>query len=299
MNDEHFEKLREGIFQELLKANSHFNVFWQLYAAPEHVARIRNVYLTFFVYALAAHQDRFCISISNLTKWNHQTSNFPRMLNYIKSSKNISKRILFGEIDNMIAILDSHEDLIGRIQVARDQYIAHNQTRKKHLGIHTTYKHEEGEKLLKDLKNILNTVSGKYDGNIYSLDVSPGLNITDMLKDLTEYRKERINRRRVKMVTSEEEVLKRFLANYENAILLIPVELREEFCNKIIRREEIKAYAPLVSRAIEFQSEIVKSFIQSIISLRFNIDRFGRRLILGGVKPEQVYAELLRGIFNT
>ena len=50
------------------------------------------------------------------------------------------------------------------------------------------------------------------------------------------------------MTTSADEVLKKFLANCERAILLIPEKLRREFRNKIILREEAEAYANLAFR---------------------------------------------------
>lgn len=101
------------------------------------------------------------------------------------------------------------------------------------------------------------------------------------------------------MATSEEEILKKLLANYENAILLIPENLRKEFRNKIIRPEKLKAYAPYISKIIEFQLESEeKSSIENQIAAQLGIKDFGRRLMLSGIRPEQVHAELMRGIFD-
>jgi len=188
-----FEKLRRGIFKELLKANLHFDIFWKLRTAPREVSNIRNVYLTFFVYTMWAHHDRFCIAIYNVTKHDSNTSNFPRLLNYVKSSATLSKVFLSDQIDNIFDTLSRHDDLIRRITIARNRYIAHNQLEKRHLGITLKYKYEEGRNLLGDLTKMFNTLSRQYDRQSFYFDIIPHLNIEDMLNDLTKYRQFQLN----------------------------------------------------------------------------------------------------------
>lgn len=192
MKDNVFERLREGIRKELLNANQHFKIYWALFAAPKEIADTRNTYLTYFYYAMGAHSNCLCLSICNVTNYDRQTSNLPRLLNYISSSKTLRK--LFGiiEINDMKKTLASHKDLISRMETARNQYIAHNQLNKKHLGININYTHEEGEKLLRDLINIFNTLSAKYDANVFSFDPSPKLNVEQLLSDLTEHKQQKI-----------------------------------------------------------------------------------------------------------
>jgi hypothetical protein len=193
MKDAIFEKLREGIFQELLKANLHFDIFWKLRTARKEVADIRNVYLTFFVYTMRAHNDCFCIAINNVTKYDSKTSNFPRLLCYIKNSSVLSEVFSSDQIDNMFDTLHRHDDLIERIKVARNQYIAHNQLKKNHLGITLKYKYEEGKTLLEDLAKMFNALSRQYDRQGFYFDIIPHLNIEDMLNDLTKYRQSQLN----------------------------------------------------------------------------------------------------------
>jgi hypothetical protein len=105
------------------------------------------------------------------------------------------------EIKDMETTIKSHKSLIKRIAIIRNQYIAHNQLTRKHLAEETTYKYEEGKRLLIDLNNILEKVSRKYDQNIYLTDssgllgVSPSLNVEDMLRNLKSYRNEQIKKR--------------------------------------------------------------------------------------------------------
>ena len=201
-DDKRFEKIREGLYQELLKANLHFKIFWAVYTAPKDIANIRNVYLTFFVSTMRSHNDRFCLAVHNAVKSDKNAANFTKLFNYIKSNKNLQKIFDLKEIEEMEATIQSHSSLIKRIATARNQYIAHNQLTKKHLAEETTYKYEEGKGLLINLNNILQKVSRKYDNSGYwhdeenLLDVSPGLNVEDMLRHLTEYRNERIKKRR-------------------------------------------------------------------------------------------------------
>ncbi len=202
MKDERFEKIREGIYQELLKANLHFKTYWEIYAAPKDIAKIRNVYLTFFVLTMRSHNDRFCIAVHNITKPATDTANFTKLFNYIKSNKNLKIIFNLKEIKEWEETIKSHTSLIERIAIIRNQYVAHNQLTKKHLNEETTYKYEEGEKLLIDLNNILNKVSYKYDHSRYSKDetklfhVSPSLNVEDMLRNLTEHRNDRTKKAR-------------------------------------------------------------------------------------------------------
>lgn len=201
-NDKRFEKIREGLYQELLTANMHFKIFWSLYTAPKDIANIRNVYLTFFVLTMRSHNDRFCIAVHNAVKPDKDTANFTKLFNYIRNNKGISKIFDLKEIGKMEAIIKSHRGLIDRIKVIRDQYIAHNQLDKKHLEGEATYTYGEGKKLLEDLNKILEDLSRKYDGRLYwtdntgLLDVSPSLNVEDVLRHLTEYRNDQRKRSR-------------------------------------------------------------------------------------------------------
>ncbi len=94
----------------------------------------------------------------------------------------------------MEATIKSHTSLIRRIAIVRNQYVAHNQLTKKHFAEETTYKYEEGKRLLLDLNDILQKLSRKYDRSGFwrdkenLLDANPGLNVEDMLRDLTQYR---------------------------------------------------------------------------------------------------------------
>lgn len=199
--DERFEKIKSSVYQELLRANLHFTNFWKLYSAPKDIEKIRNVYLTFFVLTMRSHNDRFCISLHNVVKPDKDTGNFTKLFNYIKSNKHMHKIYDLRDIEKMQEKIESHTSLIERIGTIRDQYIAHNQLDTKHLTEPLTYEYPEGKALLIDLNKILQEISRKYDGLVYwhdddgLLEIKPSLNVEDMLKHLTEHRKDDINSR--------------------------------------------------------------------------------------------------------
>jgi len=155
-----------------------------------------NVYRTFFYYTLWSNNDRFCLGIYNVVKPEPDTANFTKLFNYIKSNKGLLTIFDLKEIEKMEATIQSYESLINRIKVIRDQYIAHSQLKKEHLEGEATYTYEEGKQLLKELNKIINRLSLKYDNSRHTFEVSPSLNLQDMLRNLTAYRHDQIKRRR-------------------------------------------------------------------------------------------------------
>jgi hypothetical protein len=99
----------------------------------------------------------------------------------------------------MFDILSEHKGIISKIQIARNQYIAHNQLTKRDLVLPPTYTYDEGAKLLKALQKMFNSLSGQYDKNVFSFDVSPKLNTTQILIDLNEYRQSQLAKLRKAM----------------------------------------------------------------------------------------------------
>ena len=194
MKDEKFEKLRQGIQQQLLKANQHFKICWGISLASEDIARAIDIHSAFFYYTMWSNNESFCLTTFNVLKPDDKTANFTKLFNHIRNSKNLLTVFDLKEIEGMKTTIKSHESLIKRIKVIRDQYIAHNQLKKKHLEGETTYTYEEGKKLLEDLNNILNTLSHKYDRSIFSWDTSPRLNVEYVLRSLTERYEDQINR---------------------------------------------------------------------------------------------------------
>ena len=89
--DEKFEALREGIKEELMRVNAHFNILTKFQDAPNELTNIMNAdkYLNFFYYTKQGHFKLFCICLCNVTKYDKQTSNIPYLLCHIKKHQNL------------------------------------------------------------------------------------------------------------------------------------------------------------------------------------------------------------------
>ena len=193
IKDKRFEKIREGIYQELLKANHSFKIFWSIRNAPDDIAKATRVHITFFFFTMWANNDRFCLAISNVLEHDKNTYNFYKLFNYVRSNPELSTLFSEKEVCKMRKTIASYENLTERLRTFRDKYIAHKEIIPKHLDEKPSYKYGEGKRLLIDLNNILEEVSRKYNHNLYwtnnngLLDVSPSLNVEYVLRSLTEH----------------------------------------------------------------------------------------------------------------
>ncbi len=182
MSDKRFEILRQGIMDQLLKANQHFKISWRISSASENIARAKDIHSAFFYYTMWSNNESFCLATYNVLKPDNDTANFSKLFNYIRSNKDLHTTFDLKEIDAMENKIRSYENLIMRLKVIRDQYIAHNQLNKKHLQGETTYTFEEGKMLLNDLNEILNNLSYKYDHSHGKDDCDRERRLRDALK---------------------------------------------------------------------------------------------------------------------
>ena len=189
VKDVHFEKLRKGIRQELLSANEHFNIISGFLNAPNAVTAIMRKYQTFFHYTQWAHIKLLCISLYNVTKHNEQTSNILRLLCYIRFHKTLSKIYPIDDIDAIENKLKSHATFLESIYLLRDQYYAHNQLNSRKIEITLGDICNGCQILLPDLIGIYKSLSLKYDRTTFIFPTVPSVNITELLTDLTEYKK--------------------------------------------------------------------------------------------------------------
>lgn len=183
MKDKHFEELRESIHKELMWANQNFEIFNQLFQEMERYFSLPYKYKSFFGASMKAHYDAFVISVYNVTKKDKQTGNIVKLFNYIDSAKLI-QYFDSNEIKQMKEKLDSVMDTIGKLHIAREQYIGHNQLIKRHSStVHTI---DDCIKLLNVLNDILINLSLKYDGKIIVMPTNYDYAISDIFQDLIQ-----------------------------------------------------------------------------------------------------------------
>jgi len=100
------------------------------------------------------------------------------------------------------------------------------------------------------------------------------------------------------MAFQETDVLEILKSNYQRATALMPAELSREFQRKVIRPGDLKDYASAISVATQLRDETSMLKIQNWMVDHFNKGGFGKKLAARGINPNQVYEQLLKGIYD-
>ena len=100
------------------------------------------------------------------------------------------------------------------------------------------------------------------------------------------------------MAIQDTEILKVLETNYRLAIAQMPPDLAKEFQSKVIRPDELKAYASSITVAIQFGDETSMQRIQNWMIDHFNKHKFGKKLADKGLDPIRIYEQLLKGIYD-
>jgi hypothetical protein len=182
--------IRNSIYNELLKANLHFQIYWQLEDIPEELAKTQKRYLTFFLFSKLAHLQSFCLAIYNATKDLEDTGNIPKLIRLIETDCACD----MGKVKEKYY---SHLPLIEKIQNARTKFIAHDLIKKGRKPIiikdvlkmiEIPCKQEEGSKLLSDLEDVFDSLNQHCEkGHHYAFKVTPSPNTIELLNVLYEY----------------------------------------------------------------------------------------------------------------
>ncbi len=190
VKDKHFEKLREGILEELLSATIYYRIVSEFLDAPKTIRAImdKHGYNVFFFYTQWAHIKLLCISLYNVTKHNEQTSNIPRLLCYIRFHRTLSKKYTVNDLNAIENKLKSHSTFLEKVYDLRDKSYAHNQLNKGKIKITLGEMRDGCQLLLPDLQGVYNALSTGYDGKSVLFKAMPSINITKLLTDLTEYK---------------------------------------------------------------------------------------------------------------
>ena len=190
VKDKHFERLQKGILEELLYAIIHLNIIAGFLDAPKPIKAIMDSYdyNVFFLYTEWAHIKLLCISLYNVTKHYHNTSNIPRLLRYISSHKTLSKQYPANDINALERKLKSHSTFLKKVYDLRNKVYAHNQLNRGKIDILLGELRDGCRLLLPDLQGIYNNLSIGYDRSRFVFQIPSGINIAKLLTDLTEYK---------------------------------------------------------------------------------------------------------------
>jgi hypothetical protein len=100
------------------------------------------------------------------------------------------------------------------------------------------------------------------------------------------------------MAVREAEIVAKLNANYEAALTMIPVDMRDEFRRKILRPADFAAYAKPILVAMQFKDVAAEVRVENWIAERFQKGSFGPKLIAAKADPTKIYERLLEGIFK-
>jgi hypothetical protein len=94
------------------------------------------------------------------------------------------------------------------------------------------------------------------------------------------------------------DILKILKENYRQAVELLPPDLAAEFQRKVIREEDLKAYASSILVTIQLGNQTGMLRIQNWVADDFQRGGFAKKVVAKGLNPAQIYELLLKGIYD-
>ena len=155
-NSSEFEDLLNRLRQQLLDAQTHFDIWETLYYRTEAEAKALNAYRGFFMPTIDAHVTRFYIKISNVVDSGVEAPSFRRLFRSIKRDSTLAPGL---DIATLRRRLGKHSGLLKKIAVFRNKRAAHWDTESEAKPA----PREPTRDLLKDLQDIWNEVSKAHD----------------------------------------------------------------------------------------------------------------------------------------
>jgi hypothetical protein len=96
---------------------------------------------------------------------------------------------------------------------------------------------------------------------------------------------------------SVEQIVKIMRSNYEPLVKSLPPELQEEFRTRVLPLKELEELAPFIRTSTEFEGRAATGLTQRKIGRKVAVMAFNKKLIAAGVRPDDMYGELLKGCF--
>jgi len=94
-----------------------------------------------------------------------------------------------------------------------------------------------------------------------------------------------------------EEIVQRIRANYEPVVKSLPPELQEEFRTRVLPLKEVEDLAPYIRTTTEFEGRAATGQTQRKIGRKVAVMAFNKKLIAAGIRPDDIYGNLLKGCF--
>jgi hypothetical protein len=180
-----FESLLEDARQQLLFAQSYFDIWEQLWPTKQTLDAI-NYYKRFFMPTRIAISDQFFIRVYELCSNSPSAPSFYRLLGMVNKYKQLAPNLDGRSIRKQIK---KHKNLLKRIEVYRNKRAAHFDTQE------TEIEHVmlgESRTLLQELEDIFNKVQGEHKNATWEFQL---LEHNDTLRLLNQLKKKYTEKR--------------------------------------------------------------------------------------------------------
>ncbi|MBN1862405.1 MAG: hypothetical protein JW790_02040 [Dehalococcoidales bacterium] len=190
IKNKEFRSLLEELRKQLLDASIHFEI-WEGFWHTTQVVDVINRYNGFFLPTRNAHIDRFYIKVCNVVSSNPSQPSFYRVFSMLNENATLAPDL---DIRSLKKRLKSYKKTLKAIEQHRNTKAAHwdmkIQAQRKPILF------GECKRMLEELQNIFNEISGAATENVWSFKPIQHGDTNALLNHLNELRiihKQRIN----------------------------------------------------------------------------------------------------------
>jgi len=224
-----FRSLLEELRQQLLAVSVHFDTWVQLFPTAQ-VVDVINQYIGFFQPTREAHLDRFIIKVSNVISNDARSPSFHRIFKMLDNNPALASGV---DVQSLRKRLEQHKKVLRRIKRYRNKRAAHWDTKEQAQRKPVLF--GDSKRMLEELQDIFNEISGAHSGNLWSFKYSQQADTSSLLDVLKLWRQQNL-------VTLAREVN---MGKIE--------ELRRQEANWMVRKRKLeqkrKALYPKVAKA--------------------------------------------------
>jgi len=176
------KSLLEELRRQLLEASMHFDIWVGLYPTAQ-VVDVINRYKGFFLPTTKAHFDQFCVRISNIVSSDYRAPSLYKVFKILDANPSLAQNV---DIRSLRKRLKQHRKVLEGIKFYRNTKGAHWDTGQVIKRKPVFY--GESKRLLKELQEMFNEISGASTNNVWSFKVSQHGDTTALLNHLNELR---------------------------------------------------------------------------------------------------------------
>lgn len=173
-----FMSVLEEVRQQLLEAQIHFDI-WQELLPTERVIEVINRYRGFILPTRKAHLDSFFIKVSNVIDNDPRAPSFYKLFKMLDNNQSLAPSI---DIKTLRRQLKQHKEVLRAIKDYRNSKSAHADTQEKTERKPVLF--GKSKRMLKELQDIFNNISGAHSQNIWSFSPIPQNNTSILLDKL-------------------------------------------------------------------------------------------------------------------